>query len=217
MLEINEIIAHSHGDWTMAREFSNQGLEISPEELFPLIRRALLEYEVGDKHQGESYLDRLWDTSNKSAIASNTIGVLAVPIAFRLADIPSRFQFSEEKVDRILAMPSTPRWQTVLLRAALGFAAIDRGDVHLAHQQYTVLISHRSTYLRYVNICIDRLLGLLARITNSTEKATSHFEDAYAFCREAGYRPELAWTCHDHKRPTLDKEHGKRGKGKNGK
>ena len=26
----------------------------------------------------------------------------------------------------------------------------------------------------------------------------SHFEDALVFCRKAGYRPELAWTCCDY-------------------
>jgi len=29
-------------------------------------------------------------------------------------------------------------------------------------------------------------------------KAADHFEDALAFCRTAGYRPELAWTCCDY-------------------
>jgi hypothetical protein len=29
------------------------------------------------------------------------------------------------------------------------------------------------------------------------EQATVHFEDAMAFCRKGGYRPELAWTCCD--------------------
>ncbi|HIB12475.1 MAG TPA: hypothetical protein EYO17_11220 [Dehalococcoidia bacterium] len=27
---------------------------------------------------------------------------------------------------------------------------------------------------------------------------TAHFEDAVTFCRGAGYRPELAWTCCDY-------------------
>ncbi len=26
----------------------------------------------------------------------------------------------------------------------------------------------------------------------------AHFDDALAFCRKAGYRPELAWTCCDY-------------------
>ena len=28
--------------------------------------------------------------------------------------------------------------------------------------------------------------------------ATAHFEDSLIFCRKAGYRPELAWTCCDY-------------------
>jgi DNA-binding NarL/FixJ family response regulator len=31
-----------------------------------------------------------------------------------------------------------------------------------------------------------------------------HFEDALAFCREAGYRPELAWTCYDYANALLE-------------
>ena len=45
---------------------------------------------------------------------------------------------------------------------------------------------------------IDRLLGLLAQALGKLETATAHFEDALAFCRKAGYRPELAWTCCDY-------------------
>ena len=30
------------------------------------------------------------------------------------------------------------------------------------------------------------------------DQATGHFDDALAFCRKAGYRPELAWTCRDY-------------------
>ena len=30
------------------------------------------------------------------------------------------------------------------------------------------------------------------------DQAMAHFEDGLAFCRNAGYRPELAWTCCDY-------------------
>ena len=30
------------------------------------------------------------------------------------------------------------------------------------------------------------------------DQAADHFEDALGFCRKAGYRPELAWTCCDY-------------------
>ncbi len=44
----------------------------------------------------------------------------------------------------------------------------------------------------------DRILGLLAQKLGNLDQAAAHFEDALAFCRKAGYRPELAWTCCDY-------------------
>ena len=43
-----------------------------------------------------------------------------------------------------------------------------------------------------------RLLGLLAQTMSNLDQASEHFEDGLAFCRKAGYRPELAWTCCDY-------------------
>ena len=45
---------------------------------------------------------------------------------------------------------------------------------------------------------VDRLLGLLAHTMDNLDQAAAHFEDCMAFCRKAGYRPELAWTCCDY-------------------
>ena len=42
------------------------------------------------------------------------------------------------------------------------------------------------------------MLGLLAQTMGNLDQAATHFEDALAFCRNAGYRPELAWTCCDY-------------------
>ncbi len=43
-----------------------------------------------------------------------------------------------------------------------------------------------------------RLLGLLAQTMGSPDLAAEHFEDALDFCRNGGYRPELAWACCDY-------------------
>ena len=47
-------------------------------------------------------------------------------------------------------------------------------------------------------ISADRLLGLLTQTMDQLDQAVAHFEDALIFCRKAGYRPELAWSCHDY-------------------
>jgi len=49
-----------------------------------------------------------------------------------------------------------------------------------------------------VGTVVDRVLGLLAHTMGNLDQAMSHFEDSLAFCRKAGYRPELAWTCCDY-------------------
>ena len=46
-------------------------------------------------------------------------------------------------------------------------------------------------------VSVDRLSGLLARTMGRLDEAVDHFEDSAYFCRRAGYRPELAWTCFD--------------------
>ena len=47
-------------------------------------------------------------------------------------------------------------------------------------------------------LCSDRLLGLLSHTLANYNKASDHFEDGLNFCRKAGCRPELAWTCCDY-------------------
>ncbi len=59
----------------------------------------------------------------------------------------------------------------------------------------------------------DRILGLLAHTMGSLDKAVGHFEDALRFCRSAGYRPELAWSCCDYADTLLQRnEPGDRGR-----
>ena len=43
-----------------------------------------------------------------------------------------------------------------------------------------------------------RLLGHLSHTMGDLGQGAGHFEDAIAFCRKAGYRPELACTCCDY-------------------
>jgi DNA-binding CsgD family transcriptional regulator len=73
-------------------------------------------------------------------------------------------------------------------------------------KQYASLESARSTLLG-ANIVADRLLGLLAQTLGNLDKATEHFERALIFCRKAGYRPELAWTCYDYAGALLQRGH----------
>ena len=61
--------------------------------------------------------------------------------------------------------------------------------------------------VRGSSISPDRVLGLLAQTMGNLDQAISHFEDGLAFCRKAGYRPELAWTYCDYADMLLER-HG---------
>ena len=54
--------------------------------------------------------------------------------------------------------------------------------------------------------CYDRVLGLLAQTMGNLNSAAGHFEDALAFCRKAGYRPELAWSLCDYADMLLERK-----------
>ena len=75
--------------------------------------------------------------------------------------------------------------------------AVAQGDVTTAREQYAALESLRSN-LTFPALTTDRVLGLLSHTMGNLDQASAHFEDALAFCRKAGYRPELAWTCCDY-------------------
>ena len=66
--------------------------------------------------------------------------------------------------------------------------------------------SSRGTAAGYYSLVFDRILGLLAQTMGSPDLAAEHFEDALAFCRKGGFRPELAWTCCDYADTLLQRE-----------
>ena len=60
-------------------------------------------------------------------------------------------------------------------------------------------------------VSADRLLGLLAHTMGNLDDAAAHFDDALAFCRKAGYRPELAWACYDYANMLVGAKHPSTG------
>ncbi len=83
--------------------------------------------------------------------------------------------------------------------AGRGFFVLQREDSAAAADHYASLVSSRGTALApAVSLVLDRLLGLLSQTMGDLDNAAEHFDDALAFCRKAGYRPELAWTCCDY-------------------
>jgi DNA-binding CsgD family transcriptional regulator len=98
----------------------------------------------------------------------------------------------------MLSMPGILPFYAQLARTGLALLAVVRGDGAGAGDQYAALRRWTITVSSHNLACGHRVLGLLAHTMGNLDQAKVHFEDALAFCSKAGYRPELAWACHDY-------------------
>jgi DNA-binding CsgD family transcriptional regulator len=81
---------------------------------------------------------------------------------------------------------------------ALALIALANGDTQQGAQLYTHIKEFPGFMAPDFYMSTDRVLGLLSAMNGDLDDSRRHFEDALSFCRKAGYRPELAWTCHDY-------------------
>jgi DNA-binding CsgD family transcriptional regulator len=162
--------------------------------------RVLLEYEVGDFGQGEAYLERFLATMPPAAARPGVdyaFPALTIPWIARITGVLDRLDIAETAAQAVVSSPFANPAFAMLARTGLGLLAVLRDDAAAAAEQYSPLQPQAGT-MYFGTISIDRLLGLLAQTMGNLDQAVQHFEDALAFCRKAGYRPELAWTCHDY-------------------
>jgi len=122
---------------------------------------------------------------------------MAIPIIARITRLSDRLGIAEAAAKAVLSEQSTAANRAMYAKAGLALLAVQKGDQSTAGEHYAFLLGQRSTMIATV-ISVDRLLGLLSQTMGDLDQAAAHFEDSLAFCRKAGYRPELAWTCCDY-------------------
>jgi len=188
------------GDWHAGREYCDRGLELSPLSPMLLLPRVLLEHETGESAHAEVYMERLLEAMSAGGpykmIASTRVPVAIATIA-RITGIPDRLQIAEAAAEAVLSAQSALPNGARQARSALALVAVQRDDQVAAEEHYADLLGLRGTMI-YTASSIDRLLGLLSRAMDNLDQAATHFEEGLTFCRKAGYRPELAWTCCDY-------------------
>ena len=203
----NQLLCQATGDFKTAIELTDQGLALSPMDRRHLQRRAHLEYETGNFSQGEIYLERLIETipllspGPASAVES---AAFIIPIVARISGVPHRLTVAQEAATTVLSTPSANPVTVRLVRCGLALLAVAQGDAAAAREQYAALESLPGTFT-FTALTIDRVLGLLSHTMGNLDQATGHFEDALAFCRKAGFRPELAWICCDYAHTLLQR------------
>ncbi|MCI0830090.1 MAG: AAA family ATPase [Chloroflexi bacterium] len=215
-LSRNELASRLDGDWQSSRNYSNRGLEISSIDPRILCGRALLEHEVGNYDQGEYYLELLRETMARAKPGPNppfVYSATAFQVAAMMTGNLDRLDDAERISIAVLSSPSVSPLFAQRANAGLAITAILRNDTNMAAQQYDLLIPAEGTLLVGGFGAVDRFLGLLSQTLGNLDQAAAHFDDALAFCRRAGYRPELAWTCCDYADALLERaDEGDRSK-----
>ncbi len=201
ILSVIAVAAYQNGDWEAARSFSDRGIEILPQSVQALACRTRLEYQVGNFSQGESYLERLVQVMTRAAPGPSRYYAFPAPVIAEVSRITGdthRFEVADEAAGVVLSSPyAIPRY-AMGARTGLALMAVQRGDGTAAAEQYAYLRAASGTLLALDVATVDRILGLLCHTMGDLDKAGEHFEDALTFCRQASYRPELAWTCCDY-------------------
>ena len=197
VLSMRMAAAYQSADWEDVRVLSELG---SDPRAFGY--RTWMEYGVGDYAQGEAYLRRMVEAMRRvppTPTAIYCVPALVVAEVSRITGDTEWFGVAEEAAGVVLSFQSAiPRF-IMPARISLGLIAVQRGDAAAAAEQYAALETIQGTFLVTLDLgSVDRRLGLFAQTMGTLNKAAQHFEDGLAFCRKAGYRPELAWTCCDY-------------------
>jgi DNA-binding CsgD family transcriptional regulator len=196
-LWFNSLLSACQGEWQAAKDFNERGLLVALSDTRLLGARMVMEFDSGDAIQGQIYLEQLLEALrilSPEPRYDHAAAALMIPVAARITGAVDQLHMAESAAATALAVSTNPL-VTKFARLGLGLIAVLRGDVEAAKERYVALGSASGTYL---NICGDRILGLLAQTIGELDQAMAHFEDALAFCRKAGNRPDLAWTCHDY-------------------
>ena len=186
------------GDWATTRNLTDQGLQLDPDDQYCLTLRAMVEYMVGESDAGAPYLARFIEVMPLSGL-SWYVQTIVPLIAYIIGDT----QYLDAIVDAARSALSSsslhPRgaW---MVNITLALAAVLDCDQEKARSLYSDIQPVLADFPAEGHICIsmDRLLGLLAHTMADPDRANDHFEDATTFCRQSGYRPELAWTLCDY-------------------
>jgi len=197
----NEVVYRLKGDWAGARQFSDRGLFISPTDPRILSGRILCEYQVGDFDQGSVYLEQILEVMRSSKpwlTPGFGAACMAVPLVGRTTGMLENLQVPQMVAETILIESNATPYVTTWARASMGLIGTLQGDVQVVEVQYGALGLLSGIMLPGGTVSGDRILALLSQTMGNPDQATDHFEDALAFCRKAGYRPELGWTCCDY-------------------
>ena len=200
------------GDWRGARDFSDRGLALGPNDPFLLANRARLEYETGDPAVGETYLRRYLERLRLGLKApadredhQDASVASVVPLICRLLEAGEWLDLAETAARALLDSPRVSSEWRFRAASCLGLVAAVRRDSAGARQCYAQLAEMLNpdpenviVFCRGSLTFVQAQLGRVAQTAGDLDRAITHFEAAERDCRAARHSPELAWICYDH-------------------
>jgi DNA-binding CsgD family transcriptional regulator len=199
-------LAHLTGEWGEARAHSDHGLALTPRHLVLLHGRVHLEYETGHEEEGAGYLHRLLEAESFAGPypLSGLFTAMALSQVAGLSKRPNGFEPGLAAARRILARPTSV--PNAVLGARVSRALWSIRDRRAGDPEADLEFVDRFESVAPIQwrVVTARVLGGLAHAAGQQRRAISRFDSALAFCRRSGYRPELAWTCHDYAGALLD-------------
>jgi tetratricopeptide (TPR) repeat protein len=199
-------VAWERGDFSAAREFCERGLTAAPGEARLLSTLAVVEAEAGNLDAAYAGVERLlaaWTAAGETDLGMALNGGYAGTVLALITQDADRAGTYAQVWHRVLSAPDVPEYYRQCAQTALGVIAVLRRDASSASERYLQLRASATGPHVYF-MTVDRVLGLLARTMGDAQTAAGHFEDALAFCRKGGYRPELGWTCLDYAELLMD-------------
>jgi DNA-binding CsgD family transcriptional regulator len=200
------LLAQLSGQWTEARAAGDRGLALAAGHLPLLHARAVLEYETGNDVAGGHYVQRLID-ADRDAKPYPLAGVFTAVALSQIAYITDGMTDTDTAMRAARAViAKSPSVRNAVVSAYMAHAllTVRDADVDDCETDLEALAPFESVMPTQWGIATGRLLGLLAHAAGQKRRAWHHFEQALAFCRASGFRPELAWTCHDYAAALLD-------------
>lgn len=192
---------HLAGNWQKAREYSDQGLAITPRDIRLLFTRAMLEYEVGNLDKGEVYMRDILEIgqlTNPTPTMECMIPYLAIPMVTLITERSDRLEVADDFLRTVLSLPSVNPMVAIRARIALGLRAVLQGDAEGAREHYEILNRYEDITMPQSGImCVGRLLGLMSQTMDHLDEAIVHFEKSITFSRRIGARPERAWSAYE--------------------
>jgi DNA-binding CsgD family transcriptional regulator len=211
--QANAIAAHLVGDWDACREHARACLRLQPgrgethSHAVALATLALTECETGGTAAAERHLQSL----------GKVTGNARAPFAFYLPKIAwitgdmRRLDAAAEALRPIAVAEQPFEWVTMSRTFACALIAVMRGDRREAKRFLDGYRSLKGLHIPFnaSGMASDALIALLLETLDRHDEAKRSFEDALAFCRRSGYRPELARTCRDYGEALLRRQaHG---------